>query len=41
MEMHGSLRGDKHELYCVVIKSKNVRSCPSTSLILLHSYMTA
>ena len=29
MEMLSSFRGDKYELYLVVIKFKHVRSCPS------------
>ena len=33
MEMHRSLRGDKHEFCLTVIKFKHVRSCPSFDIV--------
>ena len=29
MEMLSSISGDKHEICHVIVKSKNVRSCPN------------
>ena len=32
MEVHSSIRGDKHEFCLVVIKLKHARSCPSIDI---------